>query len=87
MSKNEKQRRSRKKKAHKTSERFGEFIEHHGEKSASEEDEGIKSNYLAVKFLHFLCVRLLKCPDFRAVFQKKKQKKQKTELNTGSWFF
>lgn len=30
--------------------RFGEFLEHHGEKSASERDGGIKSNYLTVQF-------------------------------------
>lgn len=36
--------------AHKTSEAFGEFLEHHGEKSASERDGGIKSNYSTVQF-------------------------------------
>lgn len=37
-------------KAHKTSEAFGEFLEHHGEKGANERDGGIKSNYLTVQF-------------------------------------
>lgn len=45
-----KQHRTRREKAHKTSEGPGEFLEHHGEKSASERDGGRKSNYLTVPF-------------------------------------
>lgn len=36
--------------------RFGERVEHHGERSASELDGGIKSNYLTVQFITaFMC--------------------------------
>lgn len=44
-------------KARTTSEAFGEFWEHHGEKGASERDGGIKSNYFNVEFLTlFMCL-------------------------------
>lgn len=69
-------------KAHKTSEAFGEFLEHHGEKSASEWDEGIKSNYLTVQILTlFMCLSFEIWRDVCVVAF------LKTELNTGSFWW
>lgn len=72
----------RERKAHKTSEAFGEFLEHHGEKGASVRDGGIKSNYLSVEFLtlFFMCLSFEILWDLCAVAFVKE-----TELNTGSF--